>query len=207
MPRPRKANVRRDNNGKSRGEPHQIHPEVIAVRERQLRQDGIVLEFKKYEGTREVFRRTADDRLAGTSLGRLYLRWQQGERFHAISKNQFEAGEAWGNLVRRHMAIVYSTGPDPKSASFEIGGGLSTKETPEETIIYVRRKWSDCYNSLMEVCETHGLRVRDVTYGICVEDWPIRQLCWTDFGKLRIGLNSLQRVLDFHKKSVYGEMR
>ena len=41
MARPRKAGVRRDRNGKSRGEPEVIHPHVMAVRIREAFKDGI----------------------------------------------------------------------------------------------------------------------------------------------------------------------
>jgi hypothetical protein len=198
--RPRKLHVKRDRNGKSRGEPLQIHPETLAVRERQLTEDGIVLEFKRVEGHREVVKHTAEDSKAGTTLGRLLLRRQQGDFACSISQEQFDAGDAWAALCRRHASIMgYSLGPH--AASFEIGGGRSTHEPLEETVLYVRRKWSDCYNLLMYACQQHGLGVRNVTFGVCIENWPISAL-YQNFGiaDLRIGLNAIARALDIGRQ-------
>src|SRR5690242_15493668 len=104
--RPRDPEVIRDRSGKSRGRPDQIHPETLAIRERQLRQDGIILSFNKTELGREVLKRTAEDRLSGFTLGRLLLRYRQDKSDPgAISENQFEAGESWHRIVRRHAAI------------------------------------------------------------------------------------------------------
>jgi hypothetical protein len=200
MGRLRKGNVRRDRNGKSRGEPLQIHPEALAVRERQLKEDGIVLEFNRMEGHRQVIKRTAEDSKAGSTLGRLLLRRQQGDYACSISQEQFDAGDAWSILCRRHASIMgYSLGPH--AASFEIGGGRSTHEPIEETVLYVRRKWSSCYNALMEADKSHGHEVSKITFGICVENWPMAAL-WNDggYGKLRTGLNTLARALDMGRQ-------
>lgn len=204
MPRPRKTNVKRDAHGKSRGEPHEIHPEVIAVRERILRADGIVLEFKRPNGMREEVIRTATNAKAGTALGRLLLRWEQGNRETSISPEQYYAGDAWASLVRKHALLMgYSLGP--KAASFEIGGGRSCNEPLEETIIFVRRQFSDCHNALCHVAQIHGGRVYQVTEGVCLQDWPAGTLKPRDYGKLRIGLNAISKALDNEKKIRYGE--
>lgn len=200
MGRPRKKNVVRDSKGRSRGEVEQIHPEVIAVRERLLEQDGIILQFRRHEGAREIINKTATDRLAGSSLGRLYLRYQQGERIYAITKEQYEAGEEWAGLVRRHSALVYDRAIDPKSGSMELGGGRSCSEPDADNIIYIRRKWSDCHYYLMSAAEDHGRRVYEATYGICVREWPLNWLYFDDIGKLKIGLNAVGKALDNHHK-------
>jgi hypothetical protein len=49
----------------------------------------------------------------------------------------------------------------------------------------------------MESCREldMGLRARDVTYGVCVENWPIRIISPDDVGKLRTSLNYIGRAL------------
>ena len=195
MARPRKLGVKRDEKGKWRG--YAIHPETIAVRERQLAHDGIILKFEAFESGRRVEKRTADDRLSGFTLGRLYLRHRQDKTDPSgISEEQMNAGEAWASLVRRHAAIMgYSVSLKTPSLLMISGSSAPSADPDEETILYVRRRWSDCYNLLMEVCRDHGLTVRDVVYGVCVENWPISALGEKDFGNLRMGLNAIGRAL------------
>lgn len=192
MARPRKANVKRDSTtGRSRGE-QTVHPETLAIRERHLRQDGIILQFKKMEGYREVIKLTAQDARSGYSLGRLFLRYEQGDKALGISRDQFQTGEAWGRLCHSHAAIMgYRRGV----------GGSSKGELDDDEIIAIRRKWSDCYNCLMTAC-AGDIRVRDVTYGICVDDWPVSWLDFNDCGKLRLGLNGIKRALDGSPKKL-----
>jgi hypothetical protein len=147
---------------------------------------------------REVGAKDASDPLAGFTLGRLLLRRRANESDPSgISRDQHEAGEQWADLVRRHAAIMgYALGR-PRSPSLTlVGSGASCAAEPDEAeILAVRRKWSDCYNALMEACRIHGLAVRDVTYAVCVENRPIATLREADFGRLRVGLNALHRVL------------
>ena len=186
--RKRKQNVVRDASGKSRGEPEGIHPETIAVRLRELRREGVPVQD----------RQGALDALAGFALGRLLLR-NRADRGDpgSINEEQYSAGQAWANLVRRHATIMgYSLGT-PKSPSFMLAGSghLCVEEPDEATIITVRRQWSDCYRALMDVCRTHGLAVRDILYAVCIDNRNINSLSATDFGNLRIGLNALVKVL------------
>jgi hypothetical protein len=185
--RKRKPNVRRDANGKSRGEPKVIAPEVLAIRRRDLRADGI--EFKEPED--------AKDSLCGFSLGRLLLRSRQDEANPgSISQSQFDAGQAWAAIVHRHAAIMGYKLNIKTPSMFLVGAGASCASDPDEqAILNIRRRFSDCYNGLMAACRDHGLRVRDVTYGIAVENWPLQRLSESDYGALRVGLNSLARVL------------
>ena len=61
-----------------------------------------------------------------------------------------------------------------------VGGGITCLAEPEEKeIVGVRRQWSDCYNALMSAARDHGLRVSIVTYGVCVENWPVGALSGT----------------------------
>ena len=93
MGRPRKTNVKRNASGRSYGE-QGIHPETLAIRERHLREAGVPLTFMKREmtqhGWREVEKRTAEDRMAGYTLGLLRLRDKSDPA--SISQAQFEAG-------------------------------------------------------------------------------------------------------------------
>lgn len=186
--RRRKPNVKRDARGKSRGTPDAIDPETLAVRARELRAAGFAPHFAgKY----------ASDALAGFTLGILHLRWQSNKDDPGgISAEQFNAGQAWTRLVHRHaMLMGYSL--NIRTPSFiMVGGGITCLADPDETeILGVRRKWSDCYNALMAAARDHGLRVPVVTYGVCVENWPVRDLSRDAFGMLRIGLNALRKVL------------
>ena len=195
MPRPSNPGAKRDANGKWRG--YGIHPETIAVRERELSQDGIILKFGTFESGRRVEKRTADDRLSGFTLGRLYLRYQQDKSDpSSISEEQFNAGEAWASLVRRHAALMgYATVIKTPSLVMVSGSSGMSPDPDEETILDVRRRWSDCYNALMTVCQDHGITVRDVVYGVCIENWPIGAMSEKDFGNLRMGLNAIRKAL------------
>ena len=201
MARPRKTNVHRDASGKSRGEYEGIHPETIAVRERELRKDGIILQFKRFDGVREITKSTATDAKAGFTLGKLLLFHEQGDRERGISRQQYEAGDYWSGLCRRHASIMgYSLG----MKSFALGtiGGLSTQEPLEETVIYVRRQWSDCYNGLCGLMSDYGDRPLKLAFGVCVEDWPVGALNASDYGFLRIALNTIGRSLDMDRRKV-----
>jgi hypothetical protein len=186
--RKRKIDVIRDARGKSRGEPTGIHPETIAVRLRELRREGIPVRD----------RQGALDALAGFTLGRLLLRHRADPGDPgSVNEQQYNGGQEWTKLARRHAAIMgYALGT-PKSPSFVmVGSGLSCAEEPGEAeITAVRRQWSDCYRALMEVCQTHGLAVRDIVYAVCIDNRNINSLSATDFGNLRIGLNALVKVL------------
>jgi hypothetical protein len=77
-----------------------------------------------------------------------------------------------------------------------VGGGMTCIAEPDEReIVGVRRKWSDCYNALMVAARDHGLRVAIVTYGVCVENWPVGALSHEDLGHLRVGLNAIGKVV------------
>ncbi len=186
--RKRKPNVRRDARGKSRGEIEAIDPDSIAVRVRELRKAGFTAGFAG---------RHASDALAGFTLGVLHLRWQANKDDPGgISREQFDTGQAWNRLVRRHAAIMGYRLTIHTPSFIMVGGGIDCAPEPEEReIVGIRRKWSDCYNALMSACRDHGLRVSIVTYGACIENWPVGALSHKDLGDLRIGLNALGQVV------------
>lgn len=83
-----------------------------------------------------------------------------------------------------------------------VGGGQDTKPEPdEEEIKRVKDKWTACYNAIMKVCREEGLRgreamrARDVTFGACVENWPVGHFRSSDFGLLRLTLNAIGKVV------------
>jgi hypothetical protein len=187
--RRRKRNVIRDAGGKSRGVPEAVDPATIAVRLRELERCGVPVHDHKI----------ALDALAGFTLGRLLLRHRADPGDPgSINAQQYHAGQEWATLVRSHAAIMGYELHNPQSPSFSVAGtrGLSCLKEPEEAeIIAVRRRWSDCYHGLMDVCRTHGLAVRDIIYAVCIENRDIELLSREDFGNLRIGLNALARIL------------
>jgi hypothetical protein len=186
--RKRKVTVIRDSRGKSRGEPTGIHPETIAVRLRELRRERVPVNDKQ----------GALDALAGFTLGRLLLRNRADPGDPgSVNEQQYNAGQEWAKLVRRHAVIMgYALGTAKSPSFVTVGSGHSCAEEPDEAdIISVRRQWSDCYRALMDVCRTHGLAVRDIVYAVCIDNRNINSLSATDFGNLRIGLNALAKVL------------
>ena len=174
----------------------QIHPETLAVRERQLERDGIILSFGKKELGREIIKRTADDRLSGFTLGRLLLRYRQDKSNPGgISETQFEAGESWNRIVHRH-AQIHGYKLSIRTPSFVmVSFGQGGKAPDDETVKHIREQFTACYNAIMEVCKQHGMGVRDILYGVVIEDWPADRLTEDDYGLLREGLNSLVRAL------------
>lgn len=182
--RPKKPNVVRDRTGKSRGEIERVDPAVLAVRARHLMEEGI-------SGAH------ASDALAGFTLGRLLLRYRTDKTDPSgVSQEQYDAGDLWCKIVHRHAAVMGYKLRTKTPSFIMVSGGLSCGDEPDqEAIIQIRRRFSDCYNALTAVCRDHGIRVRDVTYGVCVENWPMNALYERDYGDLKIGLNVLGRAL------------
>jgi hypothetical protein len=203
MARPRKKNVIRDAAGKSRGEPMGIHPETLAVRERQLVALRIPLQFTRMEMGRSITKRTAEDRLSGFTLGVLRLR-PQGDP-GAISEAQFDAGDTFCKIVHRHAAVMgYRLSVPSPGFVMQSRGSSSVVEDDvcllehkhtEECHPVVRRKFRACFDALMEETRKHGKRIWQVTYGVCVENWPPGALSMADYGHLRTGLNALGRAI------------
>ena len=198
--RPRLKNVMRSKSGKSRGPIEMIHPETMAVRERQLEADGVILSFSKIEAGREIIKRTAEDRLSGFTLGRLLLRHQQDKSNPGgISEAQFEAGEAWKRLVHQHAALLgYKL--TAKSPSFlMVGGfGMPGPDKEDHEISRIRNQWVRCYNALVERCraeKTNKWRLINILYSVVIEDRPVNQISREEMGYLRDALNELSRVL------------
>lgn len=186
--RRRLSGVPRDGSGALRSRTHEC--ETKEAYGLSLARRGMEL---KREGIDPV---NAADALSGFTLGKLLLRHRANPGDPGgISQEQFESGQEWARVVHKHAAIQ-GFSLSIKTPSFVIVGGTSCAADPEEReIIAVRQKFRDCYNWLMSVCRDHGLGVRDVTYGVCVDNWPCERLSQPDHGRLRIGLNAVGRGL------------
>lgn len=186
--RKRKTNVLRDSSGKSRGEKEIVHPESIAVRERELLKMGLSLKGQD-----------ALNQLAGFTLGCLLLRGRANKSDPGgISQVQYDAGDAWQKLCHRHAAIMgYEVKPSPKSPSFMmVGGSGSIPEFDQEEVDRVKERWTKCYNALAAAAKEHGgWNLMNVVFGVCVQNWPASQIRHKDYGMLRIGLNALAKVM------------
>lgn len=196
--RKRKFGAARTKSGQiSRAGQGGIHPETLSVRERELRAAGLVLEFSKLEGSRTVSKRTAEDRLSGYTLGQLWLRKQQDKTCPgSISEDQFEAGEAWASLVIARKSLDDSRKLSAKTPSFSmVAGGGSSGEMDQDRIDRIRKRWDSCEAALNGCMGDPVWKIKQVLYGVCVENWPMAQLSETDLGQLRTGLNAIGRAL------------
>jgi hypothetical protein len=183
-----KLNVIRDARGKSRGEALGVHPETLAIRLRDLRRDGL----------RAADAKDALDARSGFTLGRLLLRHRADPSDPgSVNEQQYDAGQQWARLARRHAVLMGYASGSPVSPSFVmVGSGVSCAASPTEAeIAAVRRQWSECHRALMEAAKTHGLAVRDVVHAVCVENRSLEFLDHADYGNLRIGLNALAKVM------------
>jgi hypothetical protein len=183
MGRSRLVGVPRDDTGKSRRheqEAREAYGLSLARRGKELKREGIAPEH-------------ACDALSGFTLGKLLLRHRTDHLDPSgISQEQFEWGQEWARVVHRHASLMgYKLSIRTPSFTL-IPSGVDCASEPEENeILAVRRKFSDCYSSLMRACVDHGMRVRDITYGVCVENWPLASMAVTDHGALRVGLNAV----------------
>lgn len=193
--RKRKVGVRRTPSGAISRAKDGIHPETLAVRERELARDGIILEFRKQESGREVWKRTAEDRLSGYTLGKLLLRHRQ-DKSKGITQKQFDIGEAWGSLAMARKLIDDSRKLSAKSPSFVmVAGGVSNSQMDEGRAGRIKSRWDDCNKAIGRKFPSNAWKVRQVLYGVCVENWPLNQLSENDMSLLRTGLDTAGSVL------------
>jgi hypothetical protein len=193
--RKRKLGVKRTPSGAISRAKDGIHPETLAVRERELARDGIILEFRKLESGREVWKRTAEDRLSGYTLGKLLLRHRQ-DKTKGITQQQFDLGEAWGSLAMTRKSIDDSRRLSAKSASFVmVAGGVSNVEMNDERAGRIKSKWDDCNKAIDRKFPRSAWKVRQVLYGVCVENWPLAQVSESDLELLRTGLDTVGEAL------------
>jgi hypothetical protein len=135
----------------------------------------------------------------GHTLGLLRLRGASDPG--GISDAQYHTGMAYALLCQRHGHIMgYSTG-SPKSPGFQLVSRETGDGEPpnEETIVLIRRQWSDCYRALINAGRDigAGTRVATVTYDACLDRIAFTALQADDVarGNVKVGLNALGRVL------------
>jgi hypothetical protein len=189
--RKRKIGVSRTNSGAiSRAGKAGVSAETLALRERQLKSEGLILKFRKLEGGREVEKRTAEDRLSGYTLGKLLLRTRQGQP-NGINQAQFEALEAWSSLVVARKSIDDSRKLESKTPSFVMvgGGGDSSEGLDQSKIDRIRRRWLECEYELNQLqCPW---KIKQAMYGVCMEGWLLDQLSEMDLSNLRTGADAV----------------
>lgn len=177
--RPRKANVPREPSGRVASE-----RAAKADWETRIGYRALHLAADGFPGLDPI------SPLSGTLLGRLRLSGQ-------ITGRQYQAGDAWAGIVRRHSAIMgYSLGS--KSSSFEmVSFGIPCVDEPDnEAIAEIRDRFRICYDALMVTCKDYGMAVRDATYAVCIEGRaPASYL------SLRLGLNTIANALTGYRKS------
>ena len=139
MARKRKANVRRDRRGKSRGERPAIDPAVLAARARELLREGVSPEH-------------AGDALAGFTLGRLLLRGRASPgNPGSITQRQYDAGDRWAQIVRAHARLMGYRLTCPSPSFVLSGSGRACAEDAEEhQVRRIRQMYAACYNALIE---------------------------------------------------------
>lgn len=178
--------------GINRGEPQVIHREVMERRMRDIRAVGLRDDVAHLGAS-------------GYSLGQLYLRGKQDRSDPgSISGSQFATGRAWAALVRRHAHAVGSPdappcpmfrmvkpNPDPVDNRRE----ELTEDEKIERLEDTEAKWLQCNTLIKEACAIHGNAVREILYSVCVSDLPLERMLQSSYGLLRIGLNSLSRVI------------
>lgn len=187
--RKRLIKVVRDKKGKSRQHEFiekQYYRETLERRGADLKADGLLPEL-------------ASNQLSGFTLGRLLLLRRASDKQPdpmSISEEQYNTGNRWCRIIYNHARIMGYKLSVP-SPSMEIGGGLSCSDEPsEDEVAHIRGLFRVTYGALMAVCRAEGsLRPRDVTYGVCVENWPIKIISREDVGKLRISLNEMGREI------------
>jgi hypothetical protein len=142
-----------------------------------------------------VTAKQARDERLGTALGR--LAWHG-----TISTAQYEAGQEFGELYRRHHMVMGLLLPSPWSiAGLLVSGGIfgGSSGEPDATLVErLRRRFGAATDALDQCDRDHrfspGRRPALLIYrAICVDEdttlWPAE-----DLGNLRIALNALVRV-------------
>ena len=179
--RPRKANVRRDQSGKSRGE----IVDITAILEQPHR---------RHVKDRDA----AKSELLGYPLGCLRLTNQ-------ISELQHRAGNEWALLVRAFAGINGVSVGSPRSGSLlndsgKPGYAFSGHEARSDEEEYQKRcrvisgRYNACFERLTELGRAlgQGTRIIITVRRVCIEE---RHPNEAEVGNLRVGLNALAKEL------------
>lgn len=177
-----KPGVKRDaTTGRSRGY-EGIHPETRLKRQEILMQIGL---------TAAAAQKHALDPMAGTSLGRLRLRADQG--YDGISDAQYRAGEVFTSTHRRHAQLSGFRRPSPASGNLNghsgPGMGDVAETYPGETRDIAKRL-SDFIEAM-----AHDRAAFEAVWAVCVNDHPEKSMTAENVGALRVGLNAIARLI------------
>lgn len=178
--RPRKINVIRDSNGKSRGEIVDFSVVMNQPHRRDAKGDA-----RKSE-------------LLGYPLGRL--------RFaNEVSEIQLSAGNEWALLVRSYAGMMGvpigsprsgSLLSDATSPSYSFSGdeARSDAEKYEKRIRSLRSRYDACFETLGEVGRSFGRShaILAAMRRVCIEERYPNDI---ELGDLRIGLNAIAKEL------------
>lgn len=186
--RPRKPNVSRFPSGQIRAEnPEAVMDTVLNARKRHHSARDVVL--REAGGGKVSI--AASDPLWGSALGR--LRSAGGET--GITRDQFDAASAWGDLYARYCHMMGFSSPNAKSVALigAMGGMSCAPEPTDDEIAHTRAKWAEAYIALDQRAVDHGT---PTPYGmlvrVVVEDRD--PTGHRELGNLRIACNELLRI-------------
>lgn len=176
--RPRKANVVRDRNGKSRGE-------IVDL--------SVVLNQPHRRGFKGDARKSE---LLGYPLGRLRME-------DSVSEMQLRAGNEWAQLVRSYAGAMGIPMGSPRSGSDhpEIASGMGSSFGPlpgtpehEKRIQSLRSRYDGCFKRLSKLGMSlgRGNAIIVTMRRVCIEE---RYPNFLELGDLRVGLNALAKEL------------
>lgn len=185
MGRNRKTNVMRDAAGRSRGEsPEQAMGVALAARARRM---GDV--------PTELAGQLARHELSGTVLGLLTLRWQFSRspetkltcpmawRLYALAPEHAEAAKWYGDVIRRHAAVMgYRI---DSYVSHGRGGG----DFPPDVAAEIKSDFRAAFKVLMGV----GLAVATSTYDLSVDRLTLEQ-AEANMLAIKLGLHTLGTI-------------
>lgn len=181
--RPRKSNVVRDRNGKSRGEIVDLSVVLNQPHRREAKGD-----VRKSE-------------LLGYPLGRL--------RFLGdVSEEQLRAGNEWGLMVRSYAGMMGIPLGSPRSGSMLSDSGKpayafgsdearADAEEYEKRCVSLKTRYGACFDRLNEVGRSlgRGHAILAAMRRVCIEE---RYPNDSELGDLRIGLNAVAKELGIH---------
>lgn len=178
--RPRKINVIRDSNGKSRGEIVDFSVVMNQPHRRDAKGDA-----RKSE-------------LLGYPLGRLRT---SGE----VSENQLRAGNEWAEMVRSYAGMMGVPIGSPRSGSllsdatrpayaFSGDEARADAEEYEKRCASLRGRYDACFETLGDVGRSFGRShaILAAMRRVCIEERYPNDI---ELGDLRIGLNAIAKEL------------
>lgn len=175
----------------------QIHDDppnltVLTARVRRLWGVEAYEVLKTDKNALEARLKAVDDRLLGTSLGRLaHLGKTKPE--NGISPRQFGAGSYFGWLYRVNAKLRGWPSPNPRALDYgasSAGFSVNPEDSPE-WIDEVKSRWGDMYREIIDADGRRG-RVFEILKRVLLEDLDLGSVA--ELGDLRLGLNAICRA-------------